>query len=477
MFNTPAVTKQFFDDSPNWSSDRWDRWYYAAWTLFLYGLGDNFPGLLTALNSWEDWVTWSILLFYGFFTANIIFSILTGYFADSFNGFYSRLIETLLEKDANLKFVMLKVLEFPMLSPETVSEVYFLYLAEGVEAVKALQAPSQDEEDLTVAQPDVEYEMTDHDEIASQMTFKQIFESVPYAALTSIIDMAIVFIPIYKLDTFNASEGSKNCYLMSELLNSYVFAEAFLLSVSYPEKLKEKLYMTKLLSSIAIFVSANYLQYSYYDIDTEEVYNHVIVFTIWCYGCVLQFLGIHNVMRKVTSRWVTLIRAVRMVVPMLKDLLMIYLVILLVFGQIGMWAWGGQISSKLLPIYAKETGGDLSENWLYLNFNDQLNAMNFLFALTFCANYASTVFMAILCNGTAGWQIFGGIYFFLYFFLGFLLVLNIIVGMVLGFICTYFGIREEEELEKEPLKIPLWNRMFRIPKRKDVEEAENKKLA
>jgi hypothetical protein len=65
------------------------------------------------------------------------------------------------------------------------------------------------------------------------MTFKQIYESVPYAAVTSIIDMAIVFIPIYKLDTFNSSEGSKDMYLMSELLNSYVFAEAFMLSISY----------------------------------------------------------------------------------------------------------------------------------------------------------------------------------------------------------------------------------------------------
>jgi hypothetical protein len=182
-------------------------------------------------------------------------------------------------------------------------------------------------------------------------------------------------------------------------------------------------------------------------------------------------------MRKVTSRWVTLIRAVRMVVPMLKDLLMIYLVILLVFGQVGMWAYGGHITSKLLPIYKAETDNDLSDNWLYLNFNDQLNSMNFLFALTFCANYASTVFMAILCRESTGWRIFGGIYFFLYFFLGFLLVLNIIVGMVLGFICTYFGIREEEELEKEPFKIPLWNRMFRIPKRSDAEETEVKKLA
>jgi hypothetical protein len=185
------------------------------------------------LNSSEDGVAWIILLFYGFFTANIITSVLTGYFADSFNGFYVRMIDDLLEKDANLKFVMIKSLEYPILTPETVEEVYNVYLTQGIKAVKAIEAPSQHEEDLTIAQPDEEYEMTDHDEAISHMTFKQIYESVPYAAVTSIIDMAIVFIPIYKLDTFNSSEGSKDMYLMSELLNSYVFAEAFMLSVSY----------------------------------------------------------------------------------------------------------------------------------------------------------------------------------------------------------------------------------------------------
>lgn len=479
MFNKPDVVKQYFENSPNFSSSRWDRWYYAMWTLFCYGLGDNFPDTLTSLNSWEDAFSWVILLFYGFFTANIIFSILTGYFADSFNGFYARMIETLLEKDDNLKFVMLKVLEFPMLAPETVEMCYRTYLESGVDGVKAIEVPNQDGEDLTVQKVENdEYDMTDRDLDTSELTFKQIYESVPYAALTSLIDLAIVFIPVYKLDTFNANTSSNDMYLMSELLNSYVFAEAFMLSVRYREKLSEKLYMTKLLSSITIFVSSNYLQYVHYDLEIEEIHNHTVIFTFWTYGCLLQFLGIHNVLAKLTSRWVTLIRAVRMVVPMLKDLLVIYLIILLVFGQIGMAAWGGAMTTKMMPVYEKETGGALSENWLYLNFNDQLNSINFLFALTFCANYASTIYMGIVCNGTTGWQIFGAIFFFLYFFLGFLLVLNIIVGMVLGFITTYFGIREEEEAEKEHLRIPLWNRMFRIPKRvEEDEQTEEKKLA
>jgi len=243
--------------------------------------------------------------------------------------------------------VMLKVLEYPMLAPETVEMVYNIYINQGLEAVKAIEVPQDDLEDLTIAKTaDDEYDMTDADEVTNELSFKQIFNSVPYAAVTSIIDLAVVFIPIYKLDTFNPNAQSKDMYLMAELLNSYVFAEAFMLSVSYREKLSEKMYMTKLLSSIVIFASANYLQYVHYDLDQEEIHNHTAIFTIWTYGCVIQFLGVHNVLAKLSSRWVTLIRAIRMVVPMLKDLLVIYLVILLVFGQIGMAAWGGKITSK-----------------------------------------------------------------------------------------------------------------------------------
>lgn len=76
--------------------------------------------------------------------------------------------------------------------------------------------------------------------------------------------------------------------------------------------------------------------------------------------------------------------------------------------------------------------------------------------------------MAVIAAGGPTWKyVLSYIFFFAYYFLGILLVLNIILGMVLNFIGTYLNQTEELELEKEKTRIPLWNRIFRIPKKEE----------
>jgi hypothetical protein len=75
--------------------------------------------------------------------------------------------------------------------------------------------------------------------------------------------------------------------------------------------------------------------------------------------------------------------------------------------------------------------------------------------------------MAVVSTGGPTWRYtLAYIYFFSYFFLGILMVLNIILGMVLNFIGTYLNQTEELELEKDKTKVPLWNKVFRIPQKK-----------
>lgn len=80
--------------------------------------------------------------------------------------------------------------------------------------------------------------------------------------------------------------------------------------------------------------------------------------------------------------------------------------------------------------------------------------------------------MGVVAGGGGTWgYVVSYIYFWGYFFLGILLVLNIILGMVLNFIGTYLSQTEELELEKEQKRIPLWNRVFRVPKKEFKLEA------
>jgi hypothetical protein len=89
-----------------------------------------------------------------------------------------------------------------------------------------------------------------------------------------------------------------------------------------------------------------------------------------------KIIGIHNLL-KYSSRWVSIIRGIRQVVPLLQDLLMMYLLILLIFAVIGNFFFGGKINSGIGKLYNKGTGGDPSDNYEQLNFNDITNSLLF----------------------------------------------------------------------------------------------------
>jgi len=163
---------------------------------------------------------------------------------------------------------------------------------------------------------------------------------------------------------------------------------------------------------------------------------------------------------------------------MLQDLLLIYFVILLIFSIIGSYLFGGNISTKLGPLYKEKTGGDLNDNWDYLNFNDTLNSFLFLFSQTVQSGWSDMLQMAVISAGPKTYMyVIGYIYFFSYFFLGILITLNIILGMVLSFIGVYLGNCEELELEKAKTSIPWYHRLFRTkPRDRNIEDEDDKKL-
>merc|ERR1712232_1018448 len=98
------------------------------------------------------------------------------------------------------------------------------------------------------------------------------------------------------------------------------------------------------------------------------------MFKVWGYSSIVRFCGVHHVL-KFSGRWMTLLRVFRMTLPLLKDLLKIYLLILLIFGQIGLFLYGGHINSNLPALYEKKTGGGISDNYVLMYFNDTMNSM------------------------------------------------------------------------------------------------------
>lgn len=305
------------------------------------------------------------------FTSIIIVSVLTGVFATHFDEFYNKMTDEVLEVDPGYKKLILHCMEAPILKPDDVKKSFAIYHKDGVDALHTdMYEVLENEADTGVRERAVEHhDRLDPRDVQGQNNFKKLYQSVPYNVVLGMVDMVIVFLPIYKLDTFDNTLPSKNCYLYSEVFSMVSLAEFMIVTRNYPDAIKNKLFRLKFVSSLVIFVTANYLQYSNYDLDGVEIYQHPIMFKLWALASLCKILGIHNLL-KYSSRWVSIIRGIRQVVPMLQDLILMYIVILLVFGVVGNYMFGGMINSVSKVEYKKMTGNDLSDNWEHLNFND-----------------------------------------------------------------------------------------------------------
>jgi ABC-type protease/lipase transport system fused ATPase/permease subunit len=73
----------------------------------------------------------------------------------------------------------------------------------------------------------------DQSEVTGSSNFKRAFKSVPYNVLSAFIDLTIVFLPIWKLDTFDQTLPSKNTYLISEILSVTSMAEFAMVTSNY----------------------------------------------------------------------------------------------------------------------------------------------------------------------------------------------------------------------------------------------------
>lgn len=122
-------------------------------------------------------------------------------------------------------------------------------------------------------------------------------------------------------------------------------------------------YRIRLFSSVVVFIMANMLQYSTYDIQQMEIMNHSTMFMIWSYASMIKFLGVHAVLR-FSPRWVSLLKAMRMTIPMLSDLLTQFFIIILVFCQIGSYLYGGTINESTKDIFKEMTDNDLDDKML-----------------------------------------------------------------------------------------------------------------
>lgn len=168
----------------------------------------------------------------------------------------------------------------------------------------------------------------------------------------------------------------------------------------------------------------------------------------------LKITSIHDLL-KFSNEYKLIIETITQIVPLLGDLFIQLLLLMLFYGVLGVYFFGGLINSTTKEAYDAALGNNLQDNYEYLSFNDIPSGLLFLYSIMITNDWSRLMSMAI-CTLSGGSKVFWARSFFLSFFgLGFMLVLNTTIGAIIDFINTYLSIlREEEESSstKETLK-------------------------
>lgn len=118
---------------------------------------------------------------------------------------------------------------------------------------------------------------------------------------------------------------------------------------------------------------------------------------------------------------------------------------MLAYSLLGTILFGGLVDQKTREKFRTRTGVKLEDNYEYLNFNDVLNGMIFLFAILSQNDWSYLATMTTIEIDQERGIIFARVFYLSFYFIGFVVVTNIIIGAILDFIGTYLSILEEEK--------------------------------
>ena len=124
---------------------------------------------------------------------------------------------------------------------------------------------------------------------------------------------------------------------------------------------------------------------------------------------------------------------------------MMILLLMLAYSLVGTIQFGGLVDQTSRDKFRTRIGEKLEDNYEYLNFNDILNGMIFLFAILSQNDWSKLATMTTLEIDSNRGIMLSRVFYLSFYFIGFVVVTNIIIGAILDFIGTYLSILEEEK--------------------------------
>lgn len=471
----------------------------SIYTLFILSTLDNYPDLLLGVYN-ENFQLMPFYYIFTVFGSIVMISVLTGVFYTNFKEFYSANVAEQLEeekfrvllqnclKDDYLNFDNIKkelnnyIQDFRILqdqekeieSRSALLELTKIEIKRDNEENEGLYSEEESSESLdddlmnqfkshansgTAGKDQIAGELIslrEDDEIleiddimnAQEADDIDIVQSnyLAYKLFFTLLDFIIMVLPVIQLEFKVTDNKPLNFYVLSEILNMTVLIDPLIERKTKGNAwLMRRLNIYKITTSILIIIFSNILQFIQTSMEGTEIYEHKIIYRIWCLLSLLKVLSIHDLLKN-SPEYSLIISTFTQIMPLLQDMFLMVFILTMVYAVIGVYLLGGMVSSESVGLYKKYLDEKLEDNYWYLTFNDIPSGILFMYCLLMNNDWSKFSTMTLLAfdinDMSSIWA--GRFFFFTYYFLGFMVVLNIIIGSIIDFIVCYLTILDKK---------------------------------
>lgn len=428
-------------------------------SMFNLIIMENFPDILVeCLNI--SFVYFFFFLIFILTSSIIVMALVTGVFYFHFKNFYVENIQKVEAKYPIFKNALPKLMEKRFLEPSSAYDIINLIEREKkmkndddrIEAIRAsyrakLRRAMKKIKELKKRESGGSF-------VKVREAYKHIQTTFFYKFLVFAISFYLTYVPIMAIDRANINNVSD--LLQSSEFFSFVFALDFYMNMTFDTGSDFWNFgnICELMSTVGVIIFANILFILPSEYRESYAVGSYSLYVIWAFFSFLKFVRMHRILMGYVN-YNVIIKTCVHIIPLIMDLLSIYMVVLLFYATVGMTMFGGILNTGYPEIYEELSGGEeIDDEAIRFHFNDLINALLYL-AVMNLTGYLDMINLSIVAVKT--WSnsefvfLFARLYFYSFLIITEFIIINVIVGFIIDFLDLYQS--NVEDLSKKETAI------------------------
>ncbi len=399
-----------------------------------------------------------LLLVYMALTAFILLSLLTGIFYNSFQKYYIQNLRYVVHEYPQFSRHIEKMKGRVFMNLDAIDEVVYLSLDKSNEDAQKQRRRRLFVDKLRRVVAKIALIRRFHRNLEDEVEhpFHRVKKKFFYRLIVIVASLQLMLLPSLVLDPSMKKHFLVNVMFAEFLASAFLVEHYF--AYTFQRRKKEFWKMHRLIdifSTFGILLMSTVLILEKNDFHSDTFYASFTSFVVWSLFCVMKVIRIHMMLYKLTNYRVISVTLVHMV-PVLMDLVIIYLIVLTLYAILGMTSFGGlKHSTSFGETFEMYAGRGVPTFHQHLNFNDIINSFMTLFSLNF-SGFLDTLQQLTVAyyhkHQNALSIIYVKAFIYSYFCITELIVINIIVGFVIDIMAIYL-INTKEIKEAQDKKI------------------------